>query len=139
MQWCTLKSPACHQVINAKVYKEQVITEAKMKPFSYGWPDSFFFFFLFVCLFVCFSIFFFLFFLERAFKINIIIIIIIIIIPFWFKHFIWDAHAQFSILKSVLPKIGAGKLPSLIAILLLVNFINYDTVTWGLADRLHQF
>ena len=133
MQWCTLKSPACHQVINAKVYKEQVITEAKMKPFSYGWPDSLFFFVcLFVCLFV-FPSFFFLFFLERAFK------IIIIIIPFWFKHFIWDAHAQFSILKSVLPKIGAGKLPSLIAILLLVNFINYDTVTWGLADRLHQF
>lgn len=40
-------------------------------------------------------------------------------------------HKQFSILKSVLLKIGTGKgkLTSLITILLLVEFINYDIVT----------
>lgn len=61
---------------------------------------------------------------------------------FWLNPcFKTHTQRQFSILKSGLPKIGTGKgrLTSLIATLLLVEFINYDIVTWGLADRLHHF
>lgn len=72
-----------------------------MKPFSYVWFDSFFFWTGFFFGFV------------------------------FYPCFGTRTHKQFSILKSVLLKIrtGKGKLTSLITILLLVKFINYDIVT----------